>query len=158
MSRTKLAIALVPAALLIAACSSSGSPTTTTSAPPAAAAVTTTSAAPSPAATAAATTAAPSDLAGSWSGTYSGDYSGTFALNWQQSGSALTGTIKISSFGKSPENIQGTVDGSNIKFGTVGAANAVTYTGSFSGSSMSGSWKITASTGSAGGSWNASKS
>src|SRR3984957_11780995 len=157
VSRTKLAIALVPAALLIAACSSSGSPTTTTSAPPAAAAVTTTSAAPSPSAPAA-TTNASSDLAGSWSGQYSGAYSGTFALTWTQSGSSLNGTIKISGFGDSPETIQGTVDGSGIKFGTVGASNHVTYTGSFSGGSMSGNWQVTATTGSAGGSWSASKS
>ena len=156
MSRTKLAIALVPAALLVAACSSSGAPATTTSSPPAAA-VATTSTAPSPTA-AAATTNASSDLAGSWKGQYSGAYSGTFALTWTQSGSSLNGTIKISGFGDSPETIQGTVDGSGIKFGTVGASNHVTYTGSFSGGSMSGNWQVTATTGSAGGSWSASKS
>jgi hypothetical protein len=155
VSRTKLAIALVPAALVIAACSSSGSPATTTSSPPAAA-VATTSTAPSP--TAAATTNASSDLAGSWSGQYSGAYSGTFALTWTQSGSSLNGTIKISGFGNSPETLQGTVDGSSIKFGTVGASNHVTYTGSFSGGSMSGTWQVAATTGSAGGPWSASKS
>lgn len=156
MSRTRLAIALVPAALLIAACSSSGSPDTTTSSPPAADAATTTT---PPAPTAAATTTNSSaDLAGSWSGQYSGAYSGTFSLSWQQSGNSLNGTIKISGFGDSPETIQGTVDGSGIKFGTVGASNHVTYTGSFSGSSMSGNWQVTATTGSAGGSWSASKS
>lgn len=158
MSRTKLALALVPAALVLAACSSSGSPaTTTTSAPPAAAAAATTNPAPSPTA-AVATTNASSDLAGSWSGQYKGDAVGTFALTWTQSGSSLTGTIKISGFGDSPESIQGTVDGASIKFGTVGASNHVTYTGSFSGGSMSGDWKVTGTTGSAGGSWSASKS
>jgi hypothetical protein len=157
VSRTRIAFALVPVALVVAACSSSGSPATTTSSPPAAAAAATTSTAPSPTA-AATTTNTSSDLAGSWSGQYSGAFSGTFALTWTQSGNSLNGTIKISGFGNSPETIQGTVDGGSIKFGTVGASNHVTYTGSFSGGSMSGTWQVAATTGSAGGPWSASKS
>ena len=38
-----------------------------------------------------------STLSGTWSGQYSGGYNGTFTLNWTQSGSKLTGTIKLSS-------------------------------------------------------------
>ena len=88
-------------------------------------------------------------LTGTWSGRYGGAYHGTFTLHWTQSRSRLTGTIKLSSVGKT--NITGSVRGSTIRFGTVGNANAITYTGSVSGRSMSGTYK----TGGAGGSWSA---
>ena len=91
-------------------------------------------------------------LTGTWSGTYSGAYHGTFTLHWTQSGSRLTGTIKLSSnVGRT--NITGSVRGSTIRFGTVGNANAITYSGSVSGKSMSGTYK----TGGVGGSWSAHK-
>ena len=88
-------------------------------------------------------------LTGTWSGTYNGAYRGTFILHWTESKSQLTGTIKLSSVGRT--NITGSVRGSTIRFGTVGNANAITYTGSVSGRSMSGTYK----TGGAGGSWSA---
>jgi hypothetical protein len=90
-------------------------------------------------------------LTGTWSGTYSGAYHGTFTLHWTQSKSRLTGTIKLSSVGRT--NITGSVRGSTIRFGTVGNANAITYSGSVSGKSMSGTYK----TGGAGGTWSAHK-
>jgi len=90
-------------------------------------------------------------LTGTWSGTYGGAYHGTFTLHWTQSRSRLTGTIKLSSVGTT--NITGSVSGSTIRFGTVGSANAITYSGSVSGTSMSGTYK----TGGAGGSWRAHK-
>ena len=90
-------------------------------------------------------------LTGTWSGTYRGAYHGTFTLHWTQSKSRLTGTIKLSSVGRT--NITGSVRGSTIRFGTVGNANAITYSGSVSGRSMSGTYK----TGGAGGSWSAHK-
>jgi hypothetical protein len=90
-------------------------------------------------------------LTGTWSGTYSGAYHGTFTLHWTQSNSRLTGTIKLSNVGRT--NITGTVRGSKISFGTVGNASAITYSGSVSGTSMSGTWK----SGGAGGSWTAHK-
>jgi hypothetical protein len=99
------------------------------------------------------TTTVSGSLSGSWSGTYSGAFSGTFSLSWQQSGSQLSGTIKVSSLGNSPTNVTGTVQGTKITFGTVGS-NAIQYSGSFSGSTMSGSWTL----GSADGSWSANKS
>lgn len=77
-------------------------------------------------------------LAGTWSGKYSGAFAGTFTLHWKQSGSRLTGTIVLSS----PHGtyaINGSVRGSAIEFGAVGAG--ATYTGSVSGKSMSGSYK-----------------
>jgi hypothetical protein len=90
-------------------------------------------------------------LTGTWSGTYGGAYHGTFTLHWTQSRSQLTGTIKLSGVGRT--NITGSVRGNTIRFGTVGNANAITYSGSVSGSSMSGTYK----TGGTGGSWSAHK-
>jgi hypothetical protein len=81
-------------------------------------------------------------LSGKWSGTYSGTFSGTFNLTWQQSGKNLSGTIMISTFKDVPKSIHGTVQGTSIRFGTVGS-DAITYSGlvSVSGNSMSGSWQ-----------------
>ena len=90
-------------------------------------------------------------LTGTWSGTYRGAYHGTFTLHWTQVNSRLTGTIKLSSVGRT--NITGSVRGSTIRFGTVGNANAITYSGSVSGRSMSGTYK----TGGVGGTWSAHK-
>jgi hypothetical protein len=90
-------------------------------------------------------------LTGTWSGTYGGAYHGTFTLHWTQSRSRLTGTIKLSNVGRM--NITGIVSGSTIRFGTVGNTSAITYSGSVSGRSMSGTYK----TGGAGGSWSAHK-
>ena len=90
-------------------------------------------------------------LTGTWSGTYGGAYHGTFTLHWTQSQSRLTGTIKISNLGRM--NITGSVRGSTIRFGTVGSANAITYSGSVAGKSMSGTYK----TGGVGGRWSAHK-
>jgi hypothetical protein len=101
--------------------------------------------------TAAATNVRPGPLTGTWSGTYGGAYHGTFTLHWTESKSRLTGTIKLSSVGRT--NITGSVRGSTIRFGTVGNANAITYSGSVSGKSMSGTYK----TGGVGGSWSAHK-
>ena len=107
---------------------------------------------------AAALTSKHGPLSGKWSGSYSGSYSGTFKLSWQQSGANLSGTIKISSFRDAATSIHGTVQGSSIRFGTVGS-QAITYSGSVSGSSMSGTWKIQAGgRAMGGGSWHASKS
>jgi len=101
--------------------------------------------------------AAASALSGRWSGQYSGAYSGTFDLNWTQSGSKLTGTINISS-PPSTVPINGTVQGGKISFGTVGSL-AVTYSGTVSGNSMSGTYKVGAGNVSAGGGpWSANKS
>ncbi len=97
-------------------------------------------------------------LSGKWSGSYSGSFSGTFKLTWQQSGQDLSGMITISGFKDAPTSINGTVHGTVITFGTVGS-ESVTYSGSASASSMSGTWKIQAGGRSlGGGSWTASKS
>ena len=65
------------------------------------------------------------------------------------------GTIHISN----PDTtvpIHGTVNGAAITFGTVGSTS-ITYTGSVSGSSMSGNYKVGTANGSAGGPWSAAK-
>ncbi len=90
-----------------------------------------------------------STLSGTWSGKYGGAYHGTFILRWKQSGSSLSGTIKLSN-PSSTLIVHGTLHGTAIRFGTVGGA-AITYTGSVSGKSMSGSYK----TPGGGGPWSA---
>ena len=98
----------------------------------------------------AATSSSKTNLAGTWSGQYSGAYSGTFTLRWRQSGSKLSGSIALSK-PKGTYPISGSVRGSAITFGAVGAG--ATYTGSVSGKSMSGAYK----TAKGGGKWSAHK-
>lgn len=96
-------------------------------------------------------------LSGNWSGSYSGSFSGTFTLSWAELGTKLNGTIKISGFSNVPTPLKGKVHGHSIEFGTVGS-RAITYSGSFSGSTMSGTWSMQAGGRSlGGGSWQASK-
>lgn len=91
-----------------------------------------------------------STLAGTWSGHYSGAFAGTFTLRWRQVKSRLVGSITLSApHGK--YSITGSVRGTAIKFGAVGVG--ATYTGSVSGTSMSGHWKSPQG----GGSWSATK-
>ncbi|MFI5045987.1 MAG: hypothetical protein ACHQIG_02900 [Acidimicrobiia bacterium] len=90
-------------------------------------------------------------LSGTWSGQYSGASEGTFTLTWQQSGSDVSGQITISEIGV-PIDISGKLNGNQISFGTVGSL-AVTYSGTVSGTSMSGTYKAPTGTGT----WNATK-
>ena len=94
----------------------------------------------------------PSALSGTWSGKYGGAYHGTFTLQWKQAGSRLSGWIKLSTNRGAKVTITGTVHANTIRFGTVGSA-AVTYSGSVSGKSMSGTYH----TPGGGGSWSAHK-
>ena len=141
-------------AMTLAACSSSGSNTAQVTATQSAKA---TSAA-APATSAPAQTAANSGLSGKWRGQYSGAYQGHFILRWHQSGSRLNGTIALSTPARGIVGIHGTVQGSTIRFGTVGS-EAITYSGSAAGNSMSGTWQIKGPNGAAGGGpWSASRS
>jgi hypothetical protein len=103
--------------------------------------------------TAAALAATPtrSTLAGTWSGSYSGAFAGTFRFTWTQTGTKLVGTIHLSNpAGK--YGLTGSVGRKGaIQFGVVGAG--ATYTGTVSGTSMSGSYKSPQG----GGSWSAHK-
>jgi hypothetical protein len=150
------ALMLLPAMLASGCASSSGTPSPTTTAGasvvapspstvPLAATPTPTPVAQSP------TAAAAGSLTGSWSGTYDGAYTGTFALTWTEASNKLTGTIDLSTSGKVPLN--GTVNGSAITFGTVGST-AITYTGTVSGDSMSGTYEVA---GSEHGTWKANR-
>ncbi len=96
--------------------------------------------------------AATDDLSGTWSGQYDGAFKGTFTLTWTESNSKLTGSIKLSTDGTL--NLNGVVDGNSIQFGTVGST-AITYSGTVSGDSMSGTYQVG---GAAGGNWSATKS
>jgi hypothetical protein len=80
---------------------------------------------------------------------YSGPFTGTFLLTWTQSGPSLNGNIQLSSPARSL-HISGTVLGSAISFGAVGV---VTYSGTVSGKTMSGSYTDVANGQS--GSWSA---
>ncbi len=140
-------------AMTLAACSSPSSTAQVTATQSAKA-----NPAAAPAASASAQPAANSGLSGKWRGQYSGAYQGHFVLRWHQSGSRLTGTIALSTPARGTVPIHGTVQGSTIKFGTVGS-EAITYSGSASGNSMSGTWQIKGPSGPAGGGpWSASKS
>lgn len=138
-----LAIAAVSLTLIAAGCGASSKTSSSpksTSAPAAA-----------PTSSSSTTSSSSSQLGGKWSGQYSGAYSGSFDLTWAQSGSKLAGTIHLNPGGTDP--IHGSISGGNIKFGTVGGP-AITYTGTVSGSSMSGNYQ----TPRGGGSWSANKS
>ena len=141
-------------AMTLAACSSSGGSTAQgTATHPAKA-----NSAAAAAASAPAQSADSSGLSGKWRGRYSGAYEGHFVIRWHQSGSRLIGTITLSAPSRGTVPIHGTVQGSTIKFGTVGSEDS-TYSGSASGNSMSGTWQIKGPSGAAGGGpWSASKS
>ena len=147
----------VVASLTVVSCTSSGGGTASSSGantPPSTSQVSappTTSAAPT---SSGSSSAAAGALTGKWSGNYRGTFSGTFTLNWTQKGSKLTGVINLSTGGKVPLN--GTVTGNRISFGTVGST-AVTYTGSVSGDTMSGSYHVGGGTAGSG-TWSAHRS
>jgi hypothetical protein len=134
-------------AVTLAACSTSGSTATHTNhnaAPPA-------SATSTPAAAAAASSS--SGLSGTWHGQYGGAYTGTFVLHWHQSGAGLSGRIHISN-PSSALPVHGKLAGGSIRFGTVGSYR-ISYSGTVSGSSMSGHWQLNGP--GTGGNWSASK-
>jgi len=153
MTGIRLTLTIGAAAFLLAACSSAsttGNTSTNTAATHSAAAQPPAAATSAPAASSAKAASGP--LSGTWNGQYGGSYQGTFVLHWRQSGSKLGGHIRISSPASSLP-IHGSVAGGAIQFGTVGSY-AITYTGTVSGSSMSGSYQVG---GAQSGNWSASK-
>lgn len=149
-SRVVLPAVVLALAVSAAACSSSSPTTATGGSQPPASPIATSPPASSPASSG----GSDADLSGNWSGQYSGTFTGTFKLTWTQSNSKLTGTIDLNPGGTSPLN--GTVSGNDITFGTVGS-QAITYTGTVSGNSMSGTYKVKTANGTVGGSWSANK-
>jgi|ERR1700726_4925687 len=154
MKQTIVMFTAIGLGSLLAACSSSSTTGTPT---PTSAPVSTPTSTPVPTPTPAATPTAAQPppavvLSGTWSGSYSGVYSGTLKLTWVQTGSTLNGDIVLSSPNRT-FHISGNVAGSAITFGSVGN---VSYTGTVSSNSMSGTYTVLG--GSSGGSWSASKS
>jgi hypothetical protein len=92
---------------------------------------------PSPIQTPAATaTQSPLDLSGTWEGECTGPFNGFCSLTLTQTVNTLDGTFILSS----PQDhlhISGALAGRAISFGSVGV---VTFTGTLSGSTMSGSY------------------
>jgi hypothetical protein len=145
----RVVVSLVVPAAFATACSGGSGATATSTTTPAPATTTASSAPPTASSPAAADAAA---LSGSWSGRYSGSYTGTFALTWTGSGSTLKGTIKLSDPSETL-SLTGIVKGNTITFGTVGST-AITYAGTVSGNSMSGTYELA---GTPGGPWSASR-
>ena len=158
--RLHLTVLAALMAVPLAACSTSSSSTATQSVPSSQpAAATSSSSAPAsspPSPVAAGSTTASGALSGTWNGQYSGSFAGTFTLNWQQTGSQLSGLIHLS-YPDTAEHISGTFAGGNIRFGTVGSGAAITYSGTVAGNSMSGIYQVDDSGGDHG-QWSASKS
>ena len=150
ISRTSIgACAVAATAVLLAGCSSSTNSGTATPGQSSSSAAT--SAASTPTATVSLPPATVS-VSGTWSGQYSGPFNGTFTLQWTQSGSDVNGTIQLSSPADNL-NINGTLSGSAISFGAVGV---VTYSGTVSGNTMSGTYTDVAN--GQQGTWSANKS
>jgi hypothetical protein len=148
-------------AVTLAACSGSGGTTASGGTASSGTAAHAATSQPAPAASSASApassapaAAAATGLSGTWKGQYSGGYAGTFHLTWRQSGSRLSGTIRLSA-PPTTLPINGRVQGGSISFGTLGSL-AITYSGTVSGSSMSGTYQVHAN-GSTGGSWSAAK-
>ncbi|MEP6598143.1 MAG: hypothetical protein ABJB98_01705 [Actinomycetota bacterium] len=75
---------------------------------------------------------------------------------FSQNGNTIAGTITLSSSCLSKETISGTLSGERIGFGTV-EGSSITFDGSISGNSMSGSYKSGAQCGNDNGTWKATR-
>jgi hypothetical protein len=147
--------------VLTSACSSSGKgkgSTTTTNAPPASstAASSASASAPSSEDSSSAATSEPAEdkIAGTWNGTFTGKTSsGTFKVAFTQQGETVAGNITITGTGGNGQGtISGKLTGNKITFGAI-VGTAVSFTGSFSGNSMSGSY----TSGTDSGTWKATR-
>lgn len=93
---------------------------------------------------------------GEWQNTTPDASRGTFRIQWTQSGSALSGTITITGTPcLTGGSINGSLSGSALNFGVVTGQSQVSYTGTVSGNTMSGTY--TTSCGNAQGTWKATK-
>lgn len=81
------------------------------------------------------------DLGGTWAGLCTGPFNGFCSVTWTQTANALDGTFTLSSPPDKLLHISGNLTGSTISFGAVGV---VTFTGSLSGSTLSGSYTVIA--------------
>jgi hypothetical protein len=93
---------------------------------------------------------------GEWQNTTPDSSRGTFRIQWTQSGSSLSGTIAITGTPcLTGGSISGSLNGGNLNFGVVTGQAQVSYTGTVSGTTMSGTY--TTSCGNAQGTWKATK-
>jgi len=91
------------------------------------------------------------DVTGSWSGTYADTKSGVtgpLAASFSEQNGSLSGTLTISSGWlcsvTSQGNVSGSVDGTQVQASAAfGIATALSFTGSVTGNTMSGSYQIT---------------
>jgi hypothetical protein len=91
------------------------------------------------------------DLSGDWGGQSTGPFNGSLSLTLTQTANALHGTIMVET---STENLQisGDVSGTTVDFGAPGV---VMFTGTLSGSTISGSYTVIANGRAGAGSWTA---
>jgi hypothetical protein len=99
-------------------------------------------------------------LTGAWKGTWINatpkTATGTFTLTWAQQGSLVVGAIGVSgSDCLSAGNVSGTVEGDKVSFGAVEGNTTITYVGTVSGTTMSGTY--TTACGNSSGTWQAIK-
>ncbi len=141
LPRTLLAVTCL-AALAVTGCSSGS--TTAKSSPSTAPSSVGSSGQPSTSAT---TTAPPaqSAIAGDWAGTYTSTSTpgatGTFRMTFTVTGNRVSGPIQIDNSACVGRGIiTGTLNGNQITFGAVHAAQQITYTGVISGNTMSGTY------------------
>jgi hypothetical protein len=99
-----------------------------------------------PAATATATPSATGlgALSGAWMGTWANETPaaiGTFTLTWAQQGTLLVGAIGVTGSNCiSAGNVTGNLDGNKISFGAVEGTKTITYVGTVSGNTMTGTY------------------
>lgn len=98
-----------------------------------------------------ATASGSSDVSGSWTGTYADTKSGAtgpLAASFTEQNGALGGTLTISSGWlcsvTNEGNVSGSVDGSQLQASAAfGIATALSFTGSVTGNTLSGTYQIT---------------
>lgn len=134
---SELAVAAVLGSVLLAACGGSSSTTSTKRA-------TTTSATPSAQTTQPAPSATGAAISGTWRGTATSQAhpgrTSSFTVVFSQRGSTVSGPVTLTGGCISQGSVTGTLVGQTIQFGVVERAG-IEFTGTFSGSSMSGSYK-----------------
>jgi hypothetical protein len=101
-------------------------------------------------------------VAGTWNGTWQSTSSpgatGTFQMTFTQTGQSLSGPIQITGTPCiTTGTITGTLNGTTIDFGAVKGQQTITYTGTWSGNVMSGTYSAP-SCGDGKGDWQAARS
>lgn len=114
-----------------------------------------------PPATATVATSTGSALDGTWTGTWNSSDTadnGAVTIQWKQTGQQLAGTIIVTNTPcVTNGTITGVVSGAAITFGAVQGATTIAYTGTLSGTTLSGTYQANASCANATGRWSATK-